>query len=194
MDKPQNRYLAVAYKLYSVADGMKSLEEMTHENHPFQFISGFGVSLDAFEQNIVALQKGAKFDFTLSKEEAFGEYDPEGVHKLQREVFVVNDRFDGEHIYEGAIITLTDEDDRRFMARVIEVADDGVTVDTNHPLAGKELNFIGEIIENREATNEEIQMMLNKLSEGCGCDCEDCHGGDSNNHDHHGCGCGHCHG
>jgi FKBP-type peptidyl-prolyl cis-trans isomerase SlyD len=192
MDKPQNRYLAVAYKLYSVADGMKSLEEMTHENHPFQFISGFGVSLDAFERNIVALQKGAKFDFTLSKEEAFGEYDPEGVHKLQREVFVVNDRFDSEHIYEGAIITLTDEDDRRFMARVIEVADDGVTVDTNHPLAGKELNFTGEIIENREATNEEIQMMLNKLSDDCCGGCDDCHSGDCSNHDHHGC--GHCHG
>lgn len=192
MDKPQNRYLAVAYKLYSVDNGKKELEEMTHESHPFQFISGFGVSLDAFERNIIALPKGSTFDFTLSKDEAFGDYDPEGVHQLQREVFIVNDHFDGEHIYEGAIITLTDEDDHRFMARVMEVADDGVTVDTNHPLAGKSLNFTGEVLENREATNEEILSMLNKLSgESCDGDCgSDC-GGCNQNKNH---GCGHCHG
>jgi FKBP-type peptidyl-prolyl cis-trans isomerase SlyD len=198
MDKTPNKYLVVSYKLYTVEDGKKQLEEMTHEDHPFEFISGFGVSLDAFEKNIIGLEKGSTFDFTLSKGEAFGDYDPVGQHKLAREMFVVNDRFDSDHIYEGAVITLMDDDERRFMARVVKVEDDGVTVDTNHPLAGKELNFTGEVIENREATNQEIQNMLNRLSGGCGgcgggCDdgCGDCGGGCGGTD--HKKGCGHCH-
>ena len=57
-------------------------------------------------------------------------------------------------------------------------------MDLNHPLAGLDLLFKGEIVENREATNEEVQQMLNHISGeggcgGCGCD-----------HDHQGEGCG----
>ena len=70
-------------------------------------------------------------------------------------------------------------------------------MDLNHPLAGKSLNFKGTILENREATNSEIQGMINRLSgEGCGCGCGDCEGGcggECGEHHDHDCGCGHCH-
>lgn len=202
----QNKYISVSYQLYSIdADGKKHLEEQTQQGNPFIFISGFGVSLDAFEQQIVGLEPGAKFDFTLQPTEAFGEYDTQGVHKLQREMFTINGHFDHENIFEGAVITLMDADEKRFMARVVKVEEDGVTVDTNHPLAGNTLQFTGVVLENRAATNEEIQHMLNHLSgEGCGCGCDDCgEGGCGHHHDHEGCGhhhdheggcgCGHCH-
>ena len=91
------------------------------------------------------------------------------------------------------------------MAKVVKIEDDGVTVDTNHPLAGKTLNFKGKVIENREATEEEIQHLIKHMTGGCG-GCGGC-GGDHEgcnhegcDHDHHhhhddgcGCGCGHCH-
>ncbi|KAA6327542.1 hypothetical protein EZS27_023471, partial [termite gut metagenome] len=57
---------------------------------------------------------------------------------------------------------------------------DVVTVDMNHPLAGEDLTFAGKVVENRMATNEEIQNTLNDISgdgcEGCGDDgcCESC--------------------
>lgn len=194
MDKPLSKYISVSYQLYSVSEsGEKQLEEQTQQGRPFQFVSGFGFSLDAFEQYIAGLTPGDKFDFTLPPAEAFGDYDPEGVHTMKREAFTINDHFDHENIYPGAIITLLDSDDRRFMARVVSVDADGVTLDTNHPLAGKTLQFTGVVLENRDATNEEIQHMLNHMSGGCGCDdCEgDCGG---HHHDHEGgCGCGHCH-
>ena len=202
----QNKYISVSYQLYSIdADGKKHLEEQTQQGNPFIFISGFGVSLDAFEQQIVGLEPGAKFDFTLQPAEAFGEYDAQGVHKLQREMFTINGHFDHENIFEGAVITLMDADEKRFMARVVKVEEDGVTVDTNHPLAGNTLQFTGVVLENRAASNEEIQHMLNHLSgEGCGCGCDDCgEGGCGHHHDHEGCGhhhdheggcgCGYCH-
>ena len=200
MDNQQNKYISVSYQLYSIdADGSKHLEEETKQGTPFQFISGFGVSLDMFEKNIVSLAAGEKFDFTLQPAEAFGEYDKEGVHKLSRDVFSINGHFDHENIFEGAVITLMDSDEKRFMARVAKVEEDGVTVDTNHPLAGCTLQFVGVVLENRDATNEEIQHLLNHISgEGCGCD--DCEGGcgghdhcDEHHHHDGGCGCGHCH-
>lgn len=202
MEQNQNRYISVSYQLYSIdKEGEKHLEEETQQGRPFQFISGFGVSLDKFEEQIVKLEQGASFDFTLSPAEAFGEYEAEGVHKMMREVFSINGHFDHENIFPGAVITLMDADEKRFMARVTKVEEDGVTVDTNHPLAGMTLQFKGLVLENRDATNEEIEHMLNHLSgEGCGCGCDDCEGG-CGHHDHEGCGhhhhdhegCGHHH-
>ena len=200
MDKAQNKYISVSYQLYSISEsGEKHLEEETRQGQPFQFVSGFGFSLDRFEEHLISLSPGEKFDFTLPPAKAFGEYDPEGVHKMPRESFTINGHFDHENIFPGAIITLMDSEDHRFMARVMKVEEDGVTLDTNHPLAGKQLQFTGVVLENREATNEEIQHLLNHISgEGCGCD--DCEGGcgghdhcDEHHHHDGGCGCGHCH-
>ena len=194
----KNRFITANYHLYSVVDGKKELEEQTSEEHPFQFITGFGISLDAFEQNIIGLENGSDFDFSLQPSDAFGEYIPEGVHKLAKETFTVNGHFDNENIYEGAVITLMDNEEHRFMAKVVKIEDDGVTVDTNHPLAGKILNFKGKVIENRDATDEEIKHLIKHLTGGCnGCGhhhgegCESC--GDGCGHNEEGCGCGHCH-
>lgn len=196
MDNKQNKYISVSYQLYTVdADGSRHLEEQTQQGKPFTFISGFGFSLDGFEERIASLEPGEKFDFTLTPAEAFGDYMEEGVHKLQREVFMINDHFDHDNIYPGAVITLMDEEEHRFMARVMRVEADFVTVDTNHPLAGKTLQFTGIVLENREPTNTEIQNMLNHMSHECGgCDDCDCCGEEDHQHKHDGgCGCGHCH-
>ena len=182
----KNRFISATYQLYSVVDGKKELEEQTGDR-PFQFITGFGISLDAFERNVITLETGADFDFTLQPAETFGEYVPEGVHKLGREAFTVNGQFDKDNIYPGAIITLTDAEDNRFMARVVKIEDDGVTLDTNHPYAGKVLNFVGKVIENREATDQEIQTLIKRLTGGCG----GCGGGCKGGCDSGGCeGCG----
>lgn len=198
MDKAQNKFMSVVYQLYTVTDGENKLEEQTGTERPFEFITGFGVALDAFEQQVMKLEKGSTFDFVLQPAEAFGEFDPQGVHKLQRDVFMINGHFDHENIFEGAIITLMDNEDHQFMAKVKKIEEDGVTIDTNHPLAGKTLNFKGEIIENRDATEEEVQHLIKHLTGGCsGCghhhgegECGGCGG----HHEHeHGDGCGHCH-
>lgn len=200
MDKAQNKFMSVVYQLYTVTDGENKLEEQTGTERPFEFITGFGVALDAFEQQVMKLEKGSSFDFVLQPAEAFGEFDPQGVHKLQRDVFMINGHFDHENIFEGAIITLMDNEDHQFMAKVKKIEEDGVTIDTNHPLAGKTLNFKGEIIENRDATEEELQHLIKHLTGGCsGCghhhgegECGGC--GGHHEHEHgDGCGCGHCH-
>ena len=196
--------MSVHYQLHSVKDGERTLEEQTMRERPFQFISGFGVSLEALENHVLPMEKGTEFDFTLTPEEAFGEYDPQGVHQLKRDVFSVNGQFDSKNIYPGAIITLMDAEENRFMARVTAVDTEGVTVDTNHPLAGKTLNFTGEVLENRPATDDEVNALIKHMTGGCG-GCGGHCGGEGGCGDgscgEGGCGdggcnegCGHCHG
>lgn len=203
MDKPQNRFISVVYQLYTITDDQKNLEEQTGEERPFEFITGFGIALDRFEEEVIKHEKGTAFDFTLQPAEAFGTYDPEGVHKLGREVFTINGHFDHDNIFEGAVITLMGSDDQRFMAKVQKIEEDGVTIDTNHPLAGKVLNFTGTVVENREATEQEVQALIKQMTGGCncghhhgdGCGCGHEHGDDCGCGHEHGndCGCGHCH-
>lgn len=198
MDQKNNKFMSVVYQLYTVNNGQKNLEEQTSEEKPFEFITGFGIALDAFEQQLMGKSKGDTFDFILKPEEAFGAYEPQGMHKIDRGVFMINGHFDHENIFEGAVITLMDNEDQHFMAKVVKIEEDGVTIDTNHPLAGKTLNFTGKIVENREATEEEVQHLIKHLTGGCsgcghhheGCDHEGC----DHHHEHEdGCGCGHCH-
>ncbi len=209
MERPHNQYIAVSYKLYTADDNENELIEEATADKPFQFISGFGITLDAFEQEIMALAKGDNFDFKLTKEQAYGDIEQERILDLDRSIFTINGHFDHEHIFVDAIVPLQNEDGNHFYGRVLSVTDEKVKMDLNHPLAGKTLQFVGSVIEKREATNEEIQGMINRLSgEHCGCGCDDCGGGCGGHHDcncgdecghdhghHHGgdCGCGHCH-
>ena len=194
MDNKQSKYISVSYTLYSIEDnGEKQLVEQTEQGQPFNFITGFGFSLDTVEQRMIELQQGEKFDFTLTPAEAFGDYDEEGVHKMEREKFYVDGRFDSEHIYVDSVIMLNDNEGKRFLARVIAMDNETVTLDTNHPLAGKTLQFTGEVLTNRDATKEEIQHLLNHMSHecgGCGGHCGDCGGGDCGGDGGNGeCGC-----
>lgn len=196
MEEKKNLFIATTYKLETIENGEKKLIEEATEERPFVFISGFGIALEAFEKNLVELKKDETFDFTLMQEEAYGPYIEDRVLDLDREMFCINGHFDHDNIYVDAVVPLQNEDGNRFMGRVLAISDDKVKMDLNHPLAGKDLNFSGKIIESREATNEEIQQIINHMSgEGCGCGCGEC--GDDCNHDHSeegcGCGCGHCH-
>ena len=81
-----NKYYAIAYKLYTIKNGERSLEEEAPADAPFIFISGFGTTIPGFEKNIENYEKNQKFDFTLPKEEAFGERYEERVKELDKKI------------------------------------------------------------------------------------------------------------
>ena len=192
MEETTNKYVAVAYKLYSIEDGESELIEEATPERPFIFISHMGVTLPAFEQQLVSLSAGDAFDFTIGKADAYGDYDDEGVLDLDKQMFCIDGKFDHEHIREDAIIPLQNQEGQRFQAQVVKIGDDKVTVDLNHPLAGETLHFEGRVLESREATTQEINSVIAHLTKG-GCNgCGDCGGGDCGG----GCegkgGCGGC--
>ena len=184
MENTEKKYYKVAYKLYTIEDGERDLAEEAPAEEPFEFITGLGLALDAFEKKMETLALGDKFDFVISQNDAYGEYDETHVVELPKKTFFIDGKFDDVHVQEGAIIPLISADGERFSAVVNEIKDEVVVVDLNHPLAGCDLNFVGEVVEARPATPEEIKAAT---SPGChcgkgGCDCEngecDCNGKD----------------
>ena len=145
MDKQQNKFIAVAYKLYTEKDGERELTEIASKENPFAFISGFGIALDEFEKQVEGLPTGAEFDFTIDKKDAYGEFFDERVVELERSVFEIDGKFDDEHVKVNAMLPMQNEQGDQFVARVKDISDDKVTLDLNHPLAGKSLNFVGSI-------------------------------------------------
>ena len=146
----QNKYIAVMYKLYtSVPDRQHELVEETAEGDPFVFVSALGMTLDAFEAQIVPLKAGDKFDFTLSPDEAYGEYDDAGRQVVPRSVFEIDGKLDSRFIYRGAVVPLSSADGAHFNGIITDVGEETVTVDINHPLAGRSLNFVGSVVETR---------------------------------------------
>lgn len=183
-----NKYVTVAYELYTDNDkGIHELVEKAPIEHPFQFISGLGIALDSFESKILALAEGETFDFVLKVDEAYGPYEQDHVIELPKETFAINGRFDKDMVYPGAVLPLVNADGMRFQGLVLELKDNTVIIDLNHPLAGKDLHFKGQVVTMRDATNEEIQALINHEGCNCGGDCEGgCEGGCGGHHHEHG--------
>lgn len=193
MSNLTRKYITVSYELYAPnSEGAEELVEAAPVEHPMQFISNMGTMLPAFEAQVQNLNEGDTYDFTLSPEEAYGEYEEAHVITLDKAVFSPSGYFDNENVFVGASIPLVNEDGNRFQGIVVEITDDKVTVDLNHPLAGRALRFKGQIVTSRPATDEEIDALILRLSGvhgGCGCG-DSCGCGDEND----GCGCGGNHG
>lgn len=189
-----NYSYGVEYTLYTIENGKETLEEQTTAGEPFRFMSGFGMALDAFEEQITALDVDGVFDFILEPEKAYGEHIAEHVLTLDKEMFKINGMFDTKNIFVGAIVPLQNADGQRFFGQVKEITDDKVVMDLNHPLAGKTLHFVGKVTEKRECTPKEIEAMVNHMSGGgcggCG-GCGSC-GGNCGDGGCSGGGCGNC--
>ncbi|MBO4607267.1 MAG: FKBP-type peptidyl-prolyl cis-trans isomerase, partial [Prevotella sp.] len=84
MELQDNKYIAVAYQLYADIDGNRELIEETADGQPFIFITGMGITLPAFENNLATLDKDANFDFIIPQDEAYGEYVDERVVDLDK--------------------------------------------------------------------------------------------------------------
>ena len=174
----ENKFITVAYKLYTIEDGDRDFAEEATAEKPFEFISGLGLTLPVFEEKVKDLKAGETFDFIINKEDAYGIYDERQVVALPKKTFEIDGKFDSEHIVEGAIIPLMNAEGQHFNASVSSITDTEVTVDLNHPLAGCDLHFTGSIIETRPATNEELAAMAKVMSGegGCGGNCGGCAG------------------
>lgn len=201
MEQTPHKYVTMAYELYADNEqGIHELMEKVPAEHPYQFITGLGLVLDKLEEKVLEIGEGEAFDFVIKEADAFGPYEEEHVLERPKADFSVNGRFDKEMIYPGAVLPLVNADGVRFEGLVLEVKEETVIIDLNHPFAGKDLHFKGQVVTKRDATDAEIQGFINMMSgEGCGCGCDDCdheHGHCGHDHEHHGeghcCG-GHCH-
>lgn len=157
MKVSQNKVVSLTYEL-SINDGenVMLVERVTNEQ-PFVYLHGMSGLPDKFEMALENLESGANFDFVLSKEDSgYGEFDEQAIVDLPKSVFFVDGIFDEEVIAKGAFIPMSDQDGNKMQGLVVDVNDDFVKMDFNHPLAGKDLMFSGSVHAIREASAEEL--------------------------------------
>ena len=106
--------------------------------------------------------------------------------ELKKDMFTIDGKFDSVNVAEGRIIQLQNAEGQQFPGLVLSVGD-MVRIDLNHPLAGKNLHFVGKVLEKEEASAQEIQAMIAHMTGhggcggcNCGSDCGSCSGGCGN--------------
>ncbi len=175
MTVENNKFITVMYKLHvKNENGELELMEETSEEYPLRYFHGLGMMLPKFEERMAGLNVGDTFEFMLTSEDAYGAYSEEEIVDLPRNIFEIDGKIDPEKVYEGAIVPLVDNQGNRINAEVIEIKDETVQVDFNHPLAGEDLYFSGSVTKVEEPTEEELQQMMGQSSCGGGCSCDSC--------------------
>jgi FKBP-type peptidyl-prolyl cis-trans isomerase SlyD len=148
--------------------------------------------LPKFESHLAGLKEGEPFEIRLSKNDAYGEINKDAIVDLPKSVFLVDGKFDDELIAVGNTVPMMSSNGQRLNGLVLDINDENIKMDFNHPLAGDDLYFSGKVLEVREASDEELAQILSGGGCGCGsggCGDEGC-GDDHHDHSHGGCGCG----
>ncbi|MCJ8163541.1 FKBP-type peptidyl-prolyl cis-trans isomerase [Pontibacter sp. E15-1] len=153
----KDKVVTLTYELRILDEsGEQSLIETANEEQPMVFIYGMSGLPEQFEDNLGTLNSGDNFDFKLNTEDGYGEYNAEAVVDLPKNVFEVEGSVPDNMLEEGNYIPMADSEGNQLQGRVVEVTEDTVKMDFNHPLAGKELFFKGKVENVREATQEEL--------------------------------------
>ncbi|MDY6134810.1 peptidylprolyl isomerase [Campylobacter lanienae] len=137
------------------------------------FVSGKNQVLDALESGVLSLAVGEKATIKIPANQGVGEYDESALQTLPKEQFAGIDLSVGMELFgEG-------EDGSTVRVSVKSIGENDVTVDFNHPYAGKDLEFNVQITENRDADADEELTGVVAMPHVCGC------GGHSHHHGHH---------
>lgn len=177
----EKTFVSLSYTLKVAGEVVDS----TTAEHPLEFVYGAGYLLPKFEENIKGLEKGDKFAFTLQAAEGYGEVVAVAITDLPKSVFMIDGAIEEGLLEIGNQIPMSTADGQRLVGFVREVGNDTVKMDFNHPMAGKTLDFSGEIVGVREATDQDMMYGM-AAAGGCNCGCGD----DCNCDDSQGCGCG----
>ncbi len=109
---------------------------------PLEFQVGSGQIIKGLDDQIEGMEVGDKQTVTIPADAAYGEHRPEGVQTVPRAQIP-----EGVDTSVGSRLQATGGDGRTMTLTVIDTAEEEITVDANHPLAGKDLVFDVELLE-----------------------------------------------
>ena len=136
---------------YTLTDNEgKQLDSSREKDQPISFLEGSGQIIPGLEEELTKMTAGDKQAVTVPKEKAYGVYDQKKIHQVPRSQFPPQEAKVGDMFRMG-----TREQSQ--VVTIIDITETQVTLDANHPLAGKDLSFDVEIVAKRDASEEEIQ-------------------------------------
>lgn len=148
MTVQKNKVVSIHYTL-TLDDG--ETVDSSREREPLAFLVGHEQIIPGLENELLDLQVGDAKSVTVAPEQAYGVYEESLVQALQRSN--IPGHVDLE---EGGVLRAQDENGQILEGTIIELTDERVVLDFNHPLAGETLHFDTEIIAIRDATPEEL--------------------------------------
>ena len=112
------------------------------DHGPMELIIGEGEMYEPLESALIGMQVGEKKTVIISTEDAFGEYDTENVFSVKLSELPADITPE-----VGLTLEVAGDDDEYYMVTMIELSDEKVSLDANHPLAGEELTYEVELVE-----------------------------------------------
>ena len=167
---------------YTLKDDNGNTIDSSVGKEPLEYIQGLGMIVPGLEKAMVGKSVGDKFEVVVLPAEGYGEYNKGLVSEIPKTAFQGDDVQVGMTFYAqtpNGILPI----------RILEVKEDKVTVDANHELAGKNLNFAIEVVSVRQATEKELESLQHHH-----CHCHDhedeheCCGGKGHGEGHECCG------
>ncbi|HSZ26076.1 MAG TPA: FKBP-type peptidyl-prolyl cis-trans isomerase [Cytophagaceae bacterium] len=150
--------VTLSYELHTDnVEGKRVHVETAGPDQPLVFLFGTGSMIPKFEEELENLKKGDGFEFDIVAEEAYGAFDESAIVKLPADVFKVEGKFEKEKFHLGMVLPMKDQHGNMLQGKILEITDEGIELDFNHPMAGQDLFFKGTILEVREATKEELE-------------------------------------
>lgn len=144
----QNKVASIEYTL---TDDSGDVLDTSEGGEPLAYIHGMGNIIPGLEAALEGKEVGDSLKVTVAPEDGYGEQNDALVQQVPREMFQGVDEIEiGMQFHAQTAQGLT-------VITVTEVIEDLITVDGNHPLAGKTLNFDVKVVEVRDATEEELE-------------------------------------
>lgn len=136
---------------FTLKDEQGNILDTTENAQPFSYISGQEQILPKLEAEVDTMLIGGKKHISIPAAEAYGEYNEEVVQVVGRE------NFPQDFLLEvGMQYIASAPDGTKMPFTITNVEGDDITIDFNHPLAGKDLEFDIELLDVRDATPEEL--------------------------------------
>lgn len=186
----QDKVVALSYELE--VEG--AIADRATDAQPLEYIHGTGMLLPKFEEAVAGKEPGESFEFTLSPEEGYGEYVDKYCFDIPKSAFEIDGKVQEQFLQPGRMIPMLNAEGQVIQGIVRAVKEEAVTMDFNHPMAGKTLHFTGSVVSVRQATEKELTEGLHgeflpPQEGGCGHCGGHCHG-DGEGCGEGGCGCG----
>lgn len=164
----KDRVVSVVYELRENNPEGRIIEALDI-NRPLTFIFGSGSLIPGFEMNLESKVKGDSFSFQLDPKMAYGARREDMIINVPISVFEVDGKVDEEICVVGNEVPMMDQQGHQLKGTINEITEEHVVMDFNHPMAGINLYFSGEVTEVREATEAD----LNPPSSCSSCGSED---------------------
>jgi FKBP-type peptidyl-prolyl cis-trans isomerase 2 len=117
-------------------DDGKEFDSSTKHGAPLEFDVGSGQVIKGFDDAVVGMQKGEEKKIKVAPQEAYGDHNPQLIKKVPREVIPAN-----IELKKDLTLGVATPDGLRLPVTIKDFDDKEITLDLNHPLAGKTLNF-----------------------------------------------------